>query len=144
MKINLGCGKKILTGYTNVDFVDFGQEIIMDAFKYLEGLPDKSVDHIRAEHFLEHFRQEDVRRLLNYCHQKLKDNGEFYIVVPIWNKDRTYILTHYTFFSPDTFKVLEESHFYGFYGFYPWTVKELVVNDRGDIHVKLTPKTNVD
>ena len=140
-KLNIGCGKKLLDGFINIDINDFGQEIKSDVFIYLKDLIDKkeSVDHIRAEHFLEHFNQDEARELLNLMWQVVKSSGDILIVVPHKKDDYAWILAHKTFYCENTFKILEKSEWREVYGFRPWKIKELVVNDRPDIHCVMSP-----
>jgi len=130
MKLNIGCGKKILEGYINVDIKDFGQDIVEDIFIYLPSLKENSVNHIRAEHIIEHFNQDEALKLLDLIWRIIEPNGELYIIVPHLKNERAWILAHKTFYNEFTFKVLDGKG---------WKIKEIVVNDRLDIHCKMLP-----
>jgi SAM-dependent methyltransferase len=55
MKLNIGCGKHPLEGYTNVDQFDFpGVDIVCKLGTEPLPLEDDSVDAIQANHVLEH------------------------------------------------------------------------------------------
>lgn len=139
MKINLGCGQKILEGYVNVDRINYGQEKVMDAFEYLQDLVQTPgiAEEIKAEHFLEHFSQDDVIKILNFAHIALKENGEFRIVVPSINRGEAYYLVHKTFFTLETFSMLSSKEMCDPYKIFSWQKVTGVINERGDLHVCL-------
>lgn len=139
MKINLGCGRKILDSYVNVDVGDYGQDIVMDGLEYLSGLEPDSVDEIIAHHFLEHFVSKDVQKYLNIIHAVLRPNGTFYVVVPHKDRDRAWILTHKTFYTEATFKNLEVEAQAKDYDFELWKINKIVTNNRKDIHCWMSP-----
>lgn len=82
IRVNLGCGHLPLEGYVNVDSRDLpGVDVVAD----VRNLPfdNGSVDEFFSAHFLEHFpEQQIVRVLLPYLRQKLSPNGRFRAVVP--------------------------------------------------------------
>lgn len=81
MKLNLGCGKKILPGYTNVDlYVDHPLAVKWD----VRALPlaDASVDEILAEDLLEHFHRFEWRAALAEWVRVLKPGGAITIQSP--------------------------------------------------------------
>lgn len=78
--LNLGCGRRILKQYINVDRRKLpGVDIIADAgnFPFDEG----SVREIFSAHILEHFPREELRRLLPYWRSLLAPGGAFRAVV---------------------------------------------------------------
>jgi len=90
VRLNIGCGKRILSGYLNIDVlpvekVDLDNQV-PNYYKYniLEGLPfrDDSVDEILVDHVLEHFYPEQVYELLWDFHRVLKPGGILKIYVP--------------------------------------------------------------
>ncbi len=137
MKIHLGCGKKILEGFVNVDQLDYGQQIVGDAFEFLEKQENNSVDLIRAEHFLEHFNREEVIRWLWLAHSKLNHLGLFEIVVPGWKRPESYFLCHKIVFTTETFRMLGVEEYCETYDLPYFDIVRLVENDRGDIHCTL-------
>lgn len=82
LKLNLGCGHIQLEGYLNVDRralpgVDIVAEV--DDLPFKEG----EVDEIFSAHLLEHFPQEQLRRVvLHHWIRLLKSGGQFRAVVP--------------------------------------------------------------
>lgn len=136
-KLHIGCGKKILEGYINLDLIDRGQEVVGDVFEYLAEGHDEEFDEVKAEHFVEHFDPDEVKLLLGMVHGVLKPGGIFHIVVPHKDKDAAFLLSHKTYFTAYTFIKLEDPEFCEDYGIPLWEIDTLVVNDRKDIHCKL-------
>lgn len=78
LRLNLGCWKKRLPGFVNIDLDPSFAEVVADAAH----LPyeDDSVDEIYAGHLLEHFAlTEDV---LKEWHRVLKPGGVITVTVP--------------------------------------------------------------
>lgn len=82
LKLNLGCGHLPLDDYINIDLRALpGVDVVADA----EHLPfdPGEVHEIRSSHMLEHFPQEQLRRvLLPHYFQLLKPGGKLVSVVP--------------------------------------------------------------
>lgn len=134
MKVHIGCGKKILEGYTNIDLLDYGQQVIGDAFEWLDRQADNSIDEIRCEHFLEHFNHDDLRGWFAMFQMKLKKGGKLVTVVPGWQRPEAYYLVHETVFTKATFEMFGNPELCAPYGFTPWQIDQLIENNRGDIH----------
>lgn len=87
MKLNLGCGRHILPGWTNVDqFSGPGVDLVAN----LEGgatLPfsDDSVDEFLLSHFIEHIR--DTLGLMQELHRVAKPDAAMMIRVPFGTSD---------------------------------------------------------
>jgi SAM-dependent methyltransferase len=81
LKVDLGCGKYKLEGFTGVDSVQFGN---VDVIHDLETMPypfkDNSVDEIAARHVVEHLK--DPRPLFRECWRILKPEGTLNVKVP--------------------------------------------------------------
>lgn len=84
-KLNLGCGDKILPGYTNVDVVEtrrgFRPDVICDLHR-LTPFEDNSVDEILSVHVIEHFWRWEVLDILREWKRVLKPGGLMILECP--------------------------------------------------------------
>lgn len=105
MKLNLGCGSRVVAGWINVDYA-LGARIMKIPFArrgnrklkffnldwdkniYIHDLTkrlpwaDSTASVVYSSHTLEHFDKEDGRRFIEECHRVLCANGVIRIVVP--------------------------------------------------------------
>jgi len=79
MKLHLGCGKKILPGYINIDAQNTGD--VQCDIRKLE-YDDSSIDEIYSSHVLEHFGRHEVKSVLKEWSRVIKPGGKIYIAVP--------------------------------------------------------------
>jgi predicted SAM-dependent methyltransferase len=80
VRLHLGCGDKILPGWTNVDVIARpGVDLVLDV---REGLPFSDVELIFAEHFLEHLPLAGGIALLRSCRQSLASAGVLRLSTP--------------------------------------------------------------
>ncbi len=105
MKLNLGCGDRVVDGWTNVDYalgarltkvplfravnrrlrifkVEWDKRIVIHDLTTRFPWPDSSVDVVYSSHTLEHFAKEDGRAFLAECHRVLRRGGIIRIIVP--------------------------------------------------------------
>ena len=84
IRLNLGCGDKILPGYVNIDLVDeragHKPDIICDVRKLT--LPDAYADEAMAIHVVEHFWRWEVVDILKEWHRVLKPGGKIILECP--------------------------------------------------------------
>jgi hypothetical protein len=101
MKVNLGCGRKKLKGYTNVDnWRGANADITQDCLEFLKDLPDKSVDTLYTRHFLEHINKEDLQEYMAEISRVIACGGKIKIIVPHWSNPAFYSdPTHCSFFG---------------------------------------------
>ena len=86
MKLHVGCGEKIFSGWTNLDIDDLpGVDIIDDARK-LSKIPDESCEIIYACHIFEHLGRHEVEDVLKVWNTNLLINGILRLAVPDFEK----------------------------------------------------------
>jgi len=80
LRLNLGCGRRQIDGWTGVDVRNYGQDHIAD----IRRLPfaDESADAIMAIHVLEHFYLWEVQGLMAEWVRVLRPDGELIVEVP--------------------------------------------------------------
>jgi len=85
IKLNLGCGDKILDGYINIDVVESRAGVKPDVICDLHDLSkfqSNSVDEILAVHVVEHFWQWEVTDILKEWIRVLKPGGKLILECP--------------------------------------------------------------
>lgn len=90
-RLNLGCGRKFHSSWTNIDFDGDGKNVI--CHNLLKGIPfkDNDFDVVYHSHLLEHFSKDDASSFLKECLRVLKPEGIIRIAVP----DLEQIINHY-------------------------------------------------
>lgn len=80
--LNLGCGKRIHTDWTNIDFVSTLDGVI--AHNLTQGIPfpDNSFDVVYHSHVLEHFSQDTAKFFIAECYRVLRPQGVLRIAIP--------------------------------------------------------------
>jgi len=138
LKLSLGCGqnwREQYPDYEGLDIIDFGQKYKVDVISFLIDVKRYGkYDEIMANHFLEHFSQNELQTIFIGVYNALKTDGTFKIVVPHKEKDEAWYLVHKTFWNEATFKMFERPDSSSVYGFGKWGIEKLVTNDRLDIH----------
>lgn len=85
LRLNLGCGDKILPDYVNVDVVESRKntrpDILCDLHR-LAGFADNSADEILSVHVVEHFWHWEVRDILGEWMRVLKPGGKMVLECP--------------------------------------------------------------
>lgn len=150
LKLDVGCGGDLFNakhhgqgdGFVGIDIVDYGQAIVWDIETGLP-VPDNSCVNIFCSHVIEHV--DDVVGLMNEFWRVLKPEGELYIVCPHRENEHAYLVHHLRRFDKKTFEAFDFSwspndEWKRDYDILPWSIKELVVNSRKDIHLKASPK----
>lgn len=80
--LNLGCGSRYHTDWTNIDFFSRNSDVI--EHNLLTGIPfpDNHFDVVYHSHVLEHFSRKDGHAFLQECYRVLKPGGIIRIAVP--------------------------------------------------------------
>jgi SAM-dependent methyltransferase len=80
--LNLGCGTRFHSAWTNIDFTGATAEVISHNLRH--GLPyaDDAAEVVYHSHVLEHFSRDDGRAFLRECRRVLKPGGIIRVVVP--------------------------------------------------------------
>lgn len=81
-KLHLGCGKRIIEEWINVDIFSDNPSVYKDDVSKLTTIADASIDIIYASHVLEHFGRYETDEVLKVWYNKLKVNGVLRIAVP--------------------------------------------------------------
>lgn len=82
IKLHLGCFKKKIHGFINVDIRGDVEPDVVDDVSKLERFKPDSVDLIYTSHVLEHFTREDSIKAMKRWHEVIKPNGTIRISVP--------------------------------------------------------------
>jgi len=80
--LNLGCGYRLNSEWTNVDFVSTGKSVI--AYDLTQGIPfeDNTFDLVYHSHVVEHFSKISAISFIQECYRVLKPQGILRVVVP--------------------------------------------------------------
>lgn len=156
MKINLGAGNLIESGYINHDLVKHRKEIELafnlndykwpelyslehDQICYLTG----KVDEIKAWDVIEHV--DSVINFMDNCWDWLKDDGILHLKACGYSNESLYIdITHkrgfhiksFDYFDPET-QIGKE---YGYYSSKKWKILEKSYDRKGNVIIKLRKK----
>jgi len=79
-KLHLGCGKRHIDGWANVDIAGVGN-IIWDLRRKLP-VAEHSIQYIYAEHFIEHITKDEATALLASCKLFLSEGGILRLSTP--------------------------------------------------------------
>ncbi len=84
VRLNLGCGDKILQGYVNVDFADSRKGNRPDVIADLRALqfPNDHADELLSVHVIEHFYPWEAEGLLRHWKDVLKPGGQLILECP--------------------------------------------------------------
>jgi len=103
MKLNIGCGKVYINGWTNLDN---NKEVKADVYADIEKkLPfkDKTFDRIICDNVLEHIPQDKIRGILEEFIRVLKLDGKLEIYAPHFTGILVKYLGHYKGYGVNSF-----------------------------------------
>lgn len=86
MKLHLGCGKRKIHGWVNVDLDPSNQPDVVDNAETLNEIKDGSVEVLYASHILEHLKRINTLKVLQLWHSKLMSGGVLRLAVPDFEK----------------------------------------------------------
>ncbi|GIW22085.1 MAG: hypothetical protein KatS3mg068_1092 [Candidatus Sericytochromatia bacterium] len=86
MKLHLGCGKRYIPGFVHIDIINYDHIDHVSSIDNLSFIADNSVDLIYNCHVLEHFKRQDVSKVLKEWYRVLKKGGILRTAVPDFEK----------------------------------------------------------
>ena len=114
MKLNLGCGKRYIDGWVNVDFYDDSKcDIIHDLEEFPWPWEDDSVSEIRIIHTLEHLGADwkVYIKILQEMYRVCEDDAEIMVAVPSpWHWNFTSDPTHVRPVTADGLNLFSKEH----------------------------------
>ena len=81
-KLHLGCGKKVIPGWINIDAIAQAPGVLVDDVATLISIDDTTCNEIYACHVLEHFGRQEFSHVLSTWFRKLVPGGIIRISVP--------------------------------------------------------------
>ena len=110
-RLHLGCGKKILDGYVNVDIVSAtGVDVVCDVSDGIP-FPDSVFEEVLAVDFIEHIPPDRTIHLMNEVWRVLAPGGRFSIHVPSAPGITAFQdPTHVSFWNQESFTYYEDGH----------------------------------
>jgi methyltransferase family protein len=149
LRLNLGCGNDIVSGFVNHDLVRHCPAV--DVVHDLRSLPwpwaDDSAEVIRLLDVIEHLPE--VVPVVDECWRILRASGVLHLRVPHYLHENAWIdPTHRRPFHPESFDYFDPDTFWGSkYGFYTtrkWTIAENRIEDGNIIIVMRTRKNGIE
>jgi len=86
MNLHLGCGDNYIPGFVHIDIIPRDHIDYVCSVDSLYMFKDDSIDLIYASHLLEHFKRNEVPRVLFEWNRVLKRDGILRIAVPDFDK----------------------------------------------------------
>jgi predicted SAM-dependent methyltransferase len=80
--LNLGCGDRFHSAWTNINFVSTGKGVIAHNLNDGIPFPNRSFDVVYHSHVLEHFSKANAKIFIRECKRVLRPQGVLRIAVP--------------------------------------------------------------
>jgi len=130
MKLNIGCGEKILEGYVNLDkFKVKGVDVVHDIEKSPWPFKENSFDEVECNMILEHTG--DLVKVMKEIHRVSANNSLIRIKVPYFSCPSNFIdPTHKRLFSYYSFDAFTRDEEYNIFQFDPDMPKFKIVKRR--------------
>jgi len=108
VKLNIGCGTKLIKGYINVDIFKFkGVDIQHDLNEYPYPFKENSATEIYCSHVIEHLNDPD--KSLTQLYRILKEKGKLIIKVPYFGHSLAFSSwQHKHYFTISSFSLLDK------------------------------------
>jgi len=91
IKLDIGCGKNKLAGFTGIDAIGFdGVDIVHDVRITPWPFEDNSVDEVHSSHFLEHLTNSERISFFNELYRVMKPKTTARLTTPHWSNERAY------------------------------------------------------
>jgi len=103
--LNIGCGKLVLKGFTGVDIIDNGQDMVWDVRDGLP-FPDYSLSKICSCHFVEHLTDDETIELFKDIYRVLKIRGSTFHRCPHQQHPTAYYCGHKSFWNKERIEAL--------------------------------------
>lgn len=115
MKLNLGCGKNIKSGYVNLDIALLtGVNVVCDLNRGWLPFKESKFDEVYIRHVLEHL--EGFSTVIEDIVRTLKPGGLLKVEAPHCSSPSAFSdPTHRRFFSYNTFRYFTEGYVFNFY-----------------------------
>lgn len=111
LRLNLGCGQRILPGYVNIDRFPSCRAAVEGDIRDLP-YPDGCAEEILAEHLFEHLPFADEEKVWRECHRLLCPGGNLVLEVPDFEwVCRTFLAAQEGF--PAFYQVGALDHYFG-------------------------------
>jgi len=139
-KLNIGCGRKVMEGYVNIDKVPLeGVDVVWDLEKTPLPFEDNSVDEILCEHILEHIQ--NFMPLLEEFHRICKPNASIIVSAPYYRYEGSFRdPTHVRFFTEHSFDYFKDGMTFCHYSHIRFNVKKVELKNHFFSGVKNTHK----
>ena len=111
-RLNIGCGRRILRGYVNLDLVSSpGVDVVHNLEKFPYPFKADEFDLIEAHQVLEHVQ--DLSGVMKELARIVKKGGRVRVDVPHFSSNSAYMdPTHCRFYAYTTFDFFVKGHFY--------------------------------
>lgn len=91
--LNLGCGHRFHSAWTNVNFVSTDENVLAYDITQRIPFPDVSFDVVYHSHLLEHLSRQQAEFLIRECYRVLRPKSVLRVVVPDLEQIvRTYLI----------------------------------------------------
>lgn len=127
-KIDIGCKTYTKKGFTGIDYMDFGQNVIWDV---RNGLPfaDDSIDEVYSRHFVEHLADKDIEDFFYELGRVCSNGAIIEIIAPHRDSIGSWTHNHLSWWSEERFKGIVGSYASGIFEIVELSSK---VNDRSN------------